>query len=64
MLISDRIKTVAVLYAVVGLLLALSDAFFPKLGLFSLWLNSWIVQILIFVVLWIIAPFIFKRLSK
>ena len=64
MLINNRIKTVAVLYAVVGLLLALSDAFFPKLGLFRWWLNSWILQILIFVVLWIIAPFIFKCFSK
>jgi membrane protein implicated in regulation of membrane protease activity len=52
------------MYAVVGLLLALSAVFLPSLGWFTLWLDSEIFKVLIFAVLWLIAPFVFRRFSS
>jgi membrane protein implicated in regulation of membrane protease activity len=55
---SNRLVTVAVLYAALGLMLAVSDVLMPTLGLFALWLDSWLMKVAIFVVLWILAPMI------
>lgn len=60
MLVAKRFKIVVVFYAIVGLLLALSDVILPELGLFKLWLNSWVLELLIFIALWLIAPFAYK----
>ena len=64
MSVSNRLVTVAVLYAVVGLLLALSDVGFPTSGLFALWLDSWLLKIIIFAVLWVLAPIIGRRFER
>lgn len=58
---SNRLVTVAVLYAALGLMLALSDVLIPSLGLFALWLDSWLMKVAIFVVLWLLAPLIGRR---
>lgn len=60
MKIFDRLKTVAVIYAIVGLVLAASDVFLPQFRLFEIWLDSWIIKIVIFGVLWLAAPAIWS----
>jgi membrane protein implicated in regulation of membrane protease activity len=63
MKIFDRFKVVVVLYAVTGLIFALSDAVFPQLGLYKFWFNSRIFAISLFVIYWLIAPYVYRKFN-
>ena len=63
MKIFDRFKTVAVMYAIAGLGMALLDFVWPSLGWLELWFDSWALKLTIFVALWILAPFVWGRLD-
>lgn len=64
MSMSDRFLTVVVFYAALGLCLAISDVLLPSLGLFSLWLDSGLLKVAIFAVLWLLAPVLGQRFVK
>lgn len=59
-----RFTAVVVLYAAVFLLIVLIEAFFPTLGVFSLWMHSSMLKLVILAVLWLIAPTVIRYLEK
>ena len=63
MTLFNRFKTVAVTYAIVGLAMALLDFVAPSLGWFEAWLDSWALKITVFVVLWLLAPQVWRHLD-
>ena len=60
---TKRFAAVVVLYAIVILTLAMSDAIAPNLGWYVFWLESWPLKILMFFALWLAVPYILPKLS-
>ena len=59
----NRLKTVIVLYAVIMLFIAIFSGFFPRYELISLWMDSWVLKAITFIICWAISPWIYNHLD-
>jgi hypothetical protein len=59
-----RALATIVLYAMFGLVLAISDGLNPSLGWYEGWLDSLTFKIVVLVVLWFVAPLLVRVTEK
>ena len=62
--IYGRLEAVAVLHAILLLILALKQGFFPvEKPLIGVWMDNWWMKLVVFLVLWFIAPYFYSMTS-